>query len=63
MAGSQARQPVWLDAGAVAFLPLFGLVHLAMFLTMLAMMVSLVNTGTRSCSWRLPDDVPLWAGG
>ena len=43
-----------------AFLPLFGLVHLAMFLTVFAMVVSLVNTG-RILDWSLPDGVPLWA--
>jgi hypothetical protein len=42
-------------------LPVFGLVHMALFLIMAAMMVSLVNTGG-ILTWRLPSDVPLWAG-
>ena len=41
--------------------PLFALVHLALFVTMAAMMISLVNTGG-IFSWRLPEDVPVWAG-
>src|SRR5262245_122428 len=45
----------------VAFLPLFGLVHLALFVTMFAMLVSLVNTG-HILNWQLPDNVPVWAG-
>jgi len=39
----------------------FALVHLVLFLTMATMMISLVNTGA-ILSWRLPPDVPLWAG-
>ena len=42
-------------------LPVLALVHLALFVTMMAMLISLVNTGT-ILSWHLPDDVPLWAG-
>jgi len=49
--------PPW----AVVLLPVFGLVHVALFLIMAAMMVSLVNTGGL-LSWRLPPDVPVWAG-
>jgi phage shock protein PspC (stress-responsive transcriptional regulator) len=49
--------PLW----ASALLPVFGLVHTALFLIMAAMMVSLVNTGA-ILTWRLPADVPLWAG-
>jgi len=49
--------PAW----AAVLLPIFGLVHVALFLVMAAMMVSLVNTGA-ILSWRLPADVPLWAG-
>jgi len=45
----------------VAFPPIFGLVHIAIFVTMFAMLVSLVNTG-RILNWHLPEDVPLWAG-
>ena len=37
------------------------LAHLALFLTMAAMLISLVNTGA-ILQWRLPEDVPLWAG-
>jgi phage shock protein PspC (stress-responsive transcriptional regulator) len=67
---SQWRRDGWVPGDAspygsmpalVAFLPLFGLVHVAMFVTMVTMLVSLVNTGT-VLHWRLPDDVPLWAG-
>ena len=46
---------------AAALLPVFALVHLALFLTMAVMMVSLVNTGA-ILSWRLPANVPVWAG-
>jgi phage shock protein PspC (stress-responsive transcriptional regulator) len=56
-----AASPYGSMPALVAFLPLFGLVHLAMLLTMFAMLVSLVNTGG-VLDWRLPDDVPLWAG-
>ena len=42
-------------------LPVFALVHLALFLTMATMMISLVNTGT-ILTWHMPPDVPLWAG-
>src|SRR4029079_4703923 len=45
----------------LTLLPLFGLVHLALFVTLCAMIVSLVNTGG-ILDWRLPDTVPLWAG-
>jgi len=41
--------------------PLFALAHLALFVTMAAMMISLVNTGG-IFAWRLPEDVPVWAG-
>jgi hypothetical protein len=40
-------------------LPLFGLVHLVLFLIAAAMMISLVNTG-RILQWEKPPDVPLW---
>jgi phage shock protein PspC (stress-responsive transcriptional regulator) len=50
-------QPPW----TAPLAPLFGLVHLALFLTMAAMMISLVNTGG-VLDWRLPPDVPVWAG-
>jgi phage shock protein PspC (stress-responsive transcriptional regulator) len=42
-------------------LPVFALVHLGLFLTAVAMLISLVNHG-QILSWRLPDDVPVWAG-
>jgi phage shock protein PspC (stress-responsive transcriptional regulator) len=48
--------PPW----AAAVLPLFGLVHLALFLIMAAMLISLVNTGG-VLDWELPADVPVWA--
>jgi phage shock protein PspC (stress-responsive transcriptional regulator) len=43
-----------------AILPVFALVHLALFLTMAAMLISLVNTGG-VLDWRLPPNVPVWA--
>jgi phage shock protein PspC (stress-responsive transcriptional regulator) len=46
---------------AALLLPVFGLVHVALFLIMASMMISLVNTGG-ILTWRLPADVPLWAG-
>jgi phage shock protein PspC (stress-responsive transcriptional regulator) len=42
-------------------LPVFGLAHLTLFMLAVAMMISLVNTGA-ILSWRLPEDVPVWAG-
>jgi phage shock protein PspC (stress-responsive transcriptional regulator) len=50
-------QPPWI----AVLLPVFAIVHLALFLTMAAMMVSLVNTGA-ILDWHLPADVPVWAG-
>jgi phage shock protein PspC (stress-responsive transcriptional regulator) len=41
--------------------PIFALVHLGLFVTMASMMISLVNTGG-IFAWRLPEDVPVWAG-
>jgi phage shock protein PspC (stress-responsive transcriptional regulator) len=55
--GAPVGPPPWV----AVLLPVFALVHLALFLTMAAMMISLVNTGA-ILSWRLPPDVPLWAG-
>jgi hypothetical protein len=49
--------PPW----TAAIVPLFAILHLALFLTMAAMMISLVNTGG-VLAWRLPEDVPVWAG-
>jgi phage shock protein PspC (stress-responsive transcriptional regulator) len=46
---------------APMLLPAFALAHLALFLTMAAMMISLVNTGA-ILSWRLPASMPVWAG-
>jgi phage shock protein PspC (stress-responsive transcriptional regulator) len=45
---------------ALVMLPVFGLVHMALFLIMLAMLISLVNTGA-ILRWHLPPDVPVWA--
>ena len=59
--GAGAASPYGSMPALVAFLPLFGLVHVAMFVTMFAMLVSLVNTGS-ILRWQLPEDVPLWAG-
>jgi phage shock protein PspC (stress-responsive transcriptional regulator) len=55
--GTGYGPPPW----TVAIAPLFAFVHLALFLLLAAMMISLVNTG-RILAWRLPDDVPAWAG-
>jgi phage shock protein PspC (stress-responsive transcriptional regulator) len=49
--------PAWV----AMMLPVFGLVHVALFLVMAAMMISLVNSGA-ILSWELPSDVPVWAG-
>jgi phage shock protein PspC (stress-responsive transcriptional regulator) len=49
--------PPWVGA----LLPLFALLHLALFLTLGAMVISLVNRG-EILRWRLPEDVPVWAG-
>jgi phage shock protein PspC (stress-responsive transcriptional regulator) len=59
--GPGAASPYGSGPALVAFLPLFGLIHVAMFVTMIAMLVSLVNTGT-ILRWHLPEEVPLWAG-
>jgi phage shock protein PspC (stress-responsive transcriptional regulator) len=59
--GPSAASPYGSMPALVVFLPLFGLVHVTLFVTMFAMLVSLVNTGS-ILSWHLPDDVPLWAG-
>ena len=56
LGAAAAPPPPWL----AAVLPLFGLVHLMLFLIAAAMMVSLVNTGT-ILQWQKPPDVPLWA--
>ncbi|MEX2273658.1 MAG: PspC domain-containing protein [Vicinamibacterales bacterium] len=45
---------------AIVLLPLFGVVHLALFLIMAATMISLVNTG-QVLGWELDPDVPVWA--
>ena len=55
LGAAAAPPPPWL----AAVLPLFGLVHLMLFLIAAAMMISLVNTGT-ILSWQKPPDVPLW---
>ena len=55
-----AAQPVYPPMWAVALLPVFTLAHLALFLLMVAAMISLVNTGS-VLDWDLPPDVPLWA--
>ena len=59
--GPGSASPYGSMPALVAFLPLFGLVHVAVFMTMFAMLVSLVNTNS-ILRWHLPDDVPLWAG-
>lgn len=49
--------PPW----TAAIAPFFALAHLALFVTLAAMMISLVNTGG-ILAWRLPENVPVWAG-
>jgi phage shock protein PspC (stress-responsive transcriptional regulator) len=56
LSAAAAPPPPWL----AAVLPLFGLVHLMLFLIAAGMMISLVNTGT-ILSWQKPPDVPIWA--
>jgi phage shock protein PspC (stress-responsive transcriptional regulator) len=56
LSAAAAPPPPWL----AAVLPVFGLVHLILFLIAAGMMISLVNTGT-ILSWQKPPDVPLWA--
>jgi phage shock protein PspC (stress-responsive transcriptional regulator) len=46
---------------AAMLLPVFSFAHIALFMIAAAMMVSLVNTGA-ILSWRLPEDIPVWAG-
>jgi phage shock protein PspC (stress-responsive transcriptional regulator) len=54
--------PIYAPAPWVAvLLPVFGFLHVALFLVMAAMMISLVNTGG-ILNWELPIDVPVWAG-
>jgi phage shock protein PspC (stress-responsive transcriptional regulator) len=45
----------------IALLPVFGLIHLVLFLLMASTLISLVNTG-EVFGRDLPEDVPLWAG-
>jgi phage shock protein PspC (stress-responsive transcriptional regulator) len=62
------RRAAWSGAAAVppplawtaAIVPLFGLVHLILFLIAAAMMISLVNRGA-ILNWQVPPDMPLWA--
>jgi len=56
LSAAAAPPPPWL----AAVLPLFGLVHLILFLIAAGMMISLVNTGA-ILNWQVPPDVPLWA--
>jgi phage shock protein PspC (stress-responsive transcriptional regulator) len=64
------RRPAWAVGAPLAYgpplwaavlLPVFALIHLALFLTMAAMMISLVNTGG-ILDWQLPREMPVWAG-
>ena len=66
----QWRKQGWAPAGPFPYavsplgammLPVFALAHLALFLIMAAAMISLVNTGA-ILSWRLPPNLPVWAG-
>jgi phage shock protein PspC (stress-responsive transcriptional regulator) len=53
----RSRPPSW----AAAWLPIFTLAHLALFVITLSMVISLVNNGA-IMTWDLPPDVPVWAG-
>jgi phage shock protein PspC (stress-responsive transcriptional regulator) len=67
----QWRRQRWAPGGApfnyaappwiAPVVPFFALAHLALFLTMAAMLISLVNTGA-ILGWTMPPDVPVWAG-
>ncbi len=46
--------------GAPVLLPIFGLAQMALFLIMMAMLISLVNSG-EILDWHLPADIPVWA--
>jgi phage shock protein PspC (stress-responsive transcriptional regulator) len=59
--GAEAPFPYGPAPALMMLLPLLSLAHLALFVTMVAMLISLVNTGA-ILSWQLPKDVPLWAG-
>jgi phage shock protein PspC (stress-responsive transcriptional regulator) len=53
--------PVYAPSPVIAaMVPLFALAHMALFLLMMAMLISLVNTGA-VFNWPLPADVPVWA--
>jgi phage shock protein PspC (stress-responsive transcriptional regulator) len=56
-AASYPPPPAW----ALIVVPIFGLVHVTLFLAAAAMMISLVNTGS-VFDWRLPEGVPVWVG-
>jgi phage shock protein PspC (stress-responsive transcriptional regulator) len=45
---------------ALVTLPIFGLAQMALFLVMIAMLISLVNTGA-ILDWELPPGMPVWA--
>lgn len=45
---------------AALMVPVLGLVHIALFVTLAAMVISLVNTGD-IMGWEPPPDVPVWA--
>jgi phage shock protein PspC (stress-responsive transcriptional regulator) len=55
--GAYASAP---PAALALLLPLFGLAHVALFVVMAAVVISLVNHGG-VLGWMLPPDVPLWA--
>jgi phage shock protein PspC (stress-responsive transcriptional regulator) len=53
--------PVTVVSPFVAALsPIFALAHVALFLLLMVMLISLVNTGA-VFTWTLPADVPVWA--
>jgi phage shock protein PspC (stress-responsive transcriptional regulator) len=65
----QVRRHRWQTAGpdaygpppvAAVLMPVFGLIHIALFVIVIAIVISLVNSG-EILGWYLPPDVPLWA--
>ena len=59
--GWSAAAPNYPPSWSLVVFPLFTLVHVSLFLIAMAMMISLVNTGSL-LYWPLPDGIPEWAG-
>jgi phage shock protein PspC (stress-responsive transcriptional regulator) len=59
--GGPGAVPVYAMSPVVAALsPFFALAHVALFLLMMVVLISLVNTGA-VFNWTLPAEVPMWA--